>query len=79
MKRYNVYEQRRPSRIEVRDAGTGKVIQDKCYFVANIALMGQIRVLDGQCPLAVARERFMVRHPMVHELDNLGDEIRRHA
>lgn len=67
MTNYNVYEQRRPTRImNAREP----------YWEANLAFMGQLRANDERQAMEQARSRFMVRHPVLHELDENGDERR---
>ena len=68
MKNYNVYEQRLPIH-------GGKDSKGNVVWIANLILMGHITNLPGQCPIAQARERFKVRHPVLHQLDANGDEV----
>ena len=69
MKNYNVYEQRFPLKADYKDAKGNQV------WLANLVLMGQIRAEFGRCPIEQAKERFKVRHPVLHELDHNGDEV----
>lgn len=64
MTEYNVYEQRPPIR-------SGKDGQGNVNWMANLVFLGGVRGPDA---INKAKEKFKVRHPVLHELDFRGEE-----
>lgn len=67
MKNWNVYEQLFPL--------NGGRVNGNVVFQANLAFRGKIRASSGEQAIDAAKERFRLKHPMVHELNDMGDEL----